>query len=172
VVTYIVTIIAIWVISALVAIAVAPRGRQAEFFALTLLILGPLGVGFAAVAVPREPEIPGRARVVCPRCAAAQYIGTGVDEFDCWRCDQRGVVDRSRLGGPIVQVASKPKVEAASKPRVEASSKPKVAPKVTPVGKTTTIRCFKCQHTQQVPASASTFQCEKCNATLKRAAKS
>ena len=35
-------------------------------------------------------------------------------------------------------------------------------------GKTTTVRCFKCQHTQQVPVSTSTFQCENCNAKLKR----
>lgn len=36
-------------------------------------------------------------------------------------------------------------------------------------GETTKVRCFKCQHTQQVPISASTFQCEGCNAKLKRA---
>lgn len=35
-------------------------------------------------------------------------------------------------------------------------------------GQTTKVRCVKCQHTQQVPISASTFQCEKCNAKLKR----
>ena len=160
-VTYIVTIIAIWVISALVAIAVAPRGRQAEFFALTLLILGPLGVGFAAVAVPREPEIPGRIRIVCPRCVAAQYVRTVVHEFDCWRCDQRIAIDDwGRLRSPSN--------EAAPKPEVAAASKPKGADRPTPTGKATNVKCAKCQHIQQVPASESSFQCEKCNAKLTR----
>jgi Protein of unknown function (DUF4236) len=41
-------------------------------------------------------------------------------------------------------------------------------PQTTPVAKTTKVRCCKCQHTQQVPVSASHFQCEKCNAKLTR----
>ena len=110
-VTYIVTIIAVWVISALVSLGAAPRGRQAEFFALTLLILGPLGVGFAAVAVPRDPEIAGRIRIVCPRCVAAQYVGTGVRELGCWRCDQRIAVDH--WGRPsVTSSAAAPKEKA------------------------------------------------------------
>ena len=58
---------------------------------------------------------------------------------------------------------------------VEGASTPKVAAaKATPsVKKTTTrVRCSKCQHVQQVPLSASTFQCENCQANLKRANKS
>jgi hypothetical protein len=51
---YIGTIIAIWVVCAIVAAAVAPRGRRGEFFLSTLFFLGPLGVGFASVAQPRE----------------------------------------------------------------------------------------------------------------------
>jgi hypothetical protein len=107
VVSYIVTIILVWVICAAVASAVAPPGRQLEFFFLSLLIIGPLGVGFAAVAMPREPVtvMPGRKRVVCPRCVAAQYIGNGVEVFTCWRCDQHVVVDDGRS----VKAASKPK---------------------------------------------------------------
>jgi ribosomal protein S27E len=153
VVIYIVTIIAVWVISALVSLGVAPRGRQAEFFALTLLILGPLGVGFAAVAVPRDPEIPGRIRIVCPRCVAAQYVGTGVHEFGCWRCDQRIAVDD--WGRPSVTSNT-------------AASKPRVTDTATPTGKATKVKCFNCQHIQQVPVGASSFDCEKCSAKLKR----
>jgi ribosomal protein S27E len=159
---YIVVAVIVWVLCAAVAAAAAPRGRQAEFCCLTLLILGPLGVGFAAVAVPREPEMPGRKRVVCPRCAAAEYVATGVDEFTCWRCDQRAAIDD--WGRPRI-----PSDVATSKPKVQAASKPKVTPKPAPAGKATTVRCFKCRHTQQVPASASHFQCEKCDAKLTRA---
>ena len=151
---YIVTIILVWVISALVALGVAPRGRQAEFFALTLLILGPLGVGFAAVAVPRDPEIPGRIRIVCPRCVAAQYVGTGVREFGCWRCDQRIAADD--WGRPSVTSNT-----ATSKPKAAAD-------KPTPTGKTTNVKCLNCQHVQQAPISASNFNCEKCGTKLTR----
>jgi ribosomal protein S27E len=166
-VSYIVIIFLVWVICAAVASAVAPRERQMEFFFLSLLILGPLGVGFAAVAMPREPVVvmPGRKRVVCPRCVAAQYVGNGVDVFTCWRCDQHVAVDDwGRVRNPSVGVASKPKIQAAAKP--------KATPTPTPAGKTTTVKCYKCQHTQRVPVSASTFQCEKCNAKLTRADKS
>lgn len=153
---YIVTIIFAWVVCAFVASGVAPRGRQAEFFVLSLLILGPPGVGFAAVAMPRVTVLGGRRGIACPRCAAVQYVGTGVDEFYCWRCDQHVAVGPGPLG----------------RPAVEAASMPKVAPKATPVGKTASVRCSRCQHAHQVPVGASTFQCEECNTTLKRAAKS
>ena len=43
-----------------------------------------------------------------------------------------------------------------------------VQPAKAVVEKTTKVRCHKCQHTQEVPRSASTFQCEECNAKLKR----
>jgi hypothetical protein len=92
-VVYVVALVIGWILSAAVASAVAPQGRGVEFFVLTLLFLGPVGVGFAAVAVPREIEMAGRTRTVCPRCAATQYIGTSVGEFECWRCDQHLVVD-------------------------------------------------------------------------------
>ena len=120
----------IWLICAAVAAGVAPRGRQPEFFLLTLFFLGPLGVGFAAVAVPRDPDTPGRWRIVCPRCVAAQYVRMGAHEFDCWRCDQRLRIDEyGRLLGPSDGAASKNAVQAASTPKVTAAS--------APVGKTT-----------------------------------
>jgi ribosomal protein S27E len=161
VVIYIVTLIVVWLISAAVAAGVAPRERRPEFFLLTLFFLGPLGVGFAAVAVPREPAPPGRWRIVCPRCVAPQYARMGAHEFDCWRCNQRLRIDEwGRLLGPSDGTASKTAVQAASKPNIAATS--------TPTGKTTKVRCTKCQHTQQVPVSTTNFQCEECNAKLTR----
>jgi hypothetical protein len=41
----------------------------------------------------------------------------------------------------------------------------------TPTGETTKVRCFNCQHIQQVPASTTTFDCEKCSTKLTRRAK-
>ena len=38
----------------------------------------------------------------------------------------------------------------------------------TPVGKSTKVRCFNCQNTQEVSTSTVTFNCEKCGKTLKR----
>jgi len=162
---YVVVLIFVWVVSAIVAAVAAPEGRAAEFFCLTLFFLGPLGVGFAAVAVPREIVVEGRRRVVCPRCAAAQYMVIRDRDFDCWRCHQRGAVDYRPVGGARVEVTSKP-VAAPSAANV--GQQTTAAPKETPVGKTTTVKCSKCQHTQHVPVSASTFQCENCDARLKR----
>jgi hypothetical protein len=172
---YIGTLIFIWVVCAIVAAGVAPRGRQGEFFLLTLFFLGPLGVGFAAVATPRETSMPGRARFVCPRCSAAQFVEYDVDEFDCWRCDQRVDIEYRRFGGPRVQAAAKSKATLGVTPvvgkttSVEAAPEPKVAPRATPVvAKRVTVKCHKCGHIQTVPASATSFHCNNCNASLKR----
>lgn len=41
-------------------------------------------------------------------------------------------------------------------------------PTKQPAGKSSKVRCNKCEHVQVVPRSDSTFVCEKCNAKLKR----
>jgi hypothetical protein len=48
-------------------------------------------------------------------------------------------------------------------------SKPADTP--IPIGKAAKVRCFNCQHIQQVPASTTTFDCEKCSTKLTRRAK-
>lgn len=45
---------------------------------------------------------------------------------------------------------------------------PRTGPSKTPSGKSTTVRCHKCQHVQAVPLSQPIFVCEKCNTQLKR----
>lgn len=37
-----------------------------------------------------------------------------------------------------------------------------------PSEKSSKVRCYHCRHVQAVPASLSTFECEQCNAKLKR----
>jgi ribosomal protein S27E len=44
----------------------------------------------------------------------------------------------------------------------------KAAHKPTPTGEATNVRCFKCQHKQQVPVSVSTYECEECGQKLQR----
>ncbi|CCK65285.1 PolC-type DNA polymerase III [Mycobacterium canetti] len=39
---------------------------------------------------------------------------------------------------------------------------------VGPAGRTTKVRCCKCKHIQDVPVSASTFQCQACDAKIRR----
>jgi ribosomal protein S27E len=48
------------------------------------------------------------------------------------------------------------------------ADEPKAADTATPTGKATKVRCFNCQHIQQVPVSASNFNCEKCGTKLTR----
>jgi hypothetical protein len=71
-----------------VAAIVAPYGRRTTFFVLTLLLLpGPFGVGFAAVASTRPaPPPPGKRQWFCSRCDAAQNVSAKETEFTCWRC--------------------------------------------------------------------------------------
>ncbi|MCV7198587.1 hypothetical protein [Mycobacterium angelicum] len=135
-------IIFFWLLSAIVAAAVAPRGRETTFFFLTLVFLGPLGVGFAAVAAPREPDtaMPGRAGLVCPRCAATQYIKAGAQSFDCWRCDQSVDIEYPRFGGPRVEAAAKTKI---------------------PEGRRKFI-CPRCGAAQNVPENDSSYECWQC----------
>jgi ribosomal protein S27E len=48
------------------------------------------------------------------------------------------------------------------------ADEPKAADTPAPAGKATNVRCFNCQQPQQVPVSASTFNCEKCGTKLVR----
>ena len=91
-------VVILWLLSAVVACVVAPRKRGVEFFLITLLILGPLGVGFAAVAQPRDTAARGRIALVCPRCAARQNVPAEDSEFFCWRCDEHCLVRKGAFG--------------------------------------------------------------------------
>jgi ribosomal protein S27E len=42
----------------------------------------------------------------------------------------------------------------------------------TLTGESTKVRCFNCQHTQQVPVSLSSYECEECGQRLQRKAAS
>lgn len=46
------------------------------------------------------------------------------------------------------------------------------AQKKRPVGKSSKVRCHKCQHVQLVPSDQSVFVCEQCNEKLKRRSES
>jgi len=48
------------------------------------------------------------------------------------------------------------------------ADEPKAADTPTPSSKAAKVRCFNCQHKQQVPVSASTFNCEECGTKLIR----
>ena len=54
----------------------------------------------------------------------------------------------------------------------QGAATPNAAHTLTPTGETSKVRCFKCQHTQQVPVTATHFQCEACGANLTRKQKS
>ncbi len=44
----------------------------------------------------------------------------------------------------------------------------KAANSPTPAGETTNVRCFNCQHKQDVPVSVSIYECEQCGQKLQR----
>src|SRR5262249_26060056 len=72
----------------IVAATVAPSTRRLEFFLLTAFFLGPLGIGFAAVAQRREIKPPaGFRESFCVRCEARNIVAYESDYYICWRCD-------------------------------------------------------------------------------------
>jgi DNA-directed RNA polymerase subunit RPC12/RpoP len=138
---YIGFIIAIWLFSAIIASGVAPTGRQLEFFFITLLFLGPIGVGFAAVAQPRAPSVPGRMHYLCPRCAAAQFLDSSEDSFVCWRCSENALIERESRG------------------RINVVSVPK--PTNIPAGRRRFL-CARCGVTQNIRADKTSYDCWQC----------
>jgi hypothetical protein len=96
-------LLVVWWSCAIGAAICAPRGRAIQFAVVSLLFLGPLGVGFAAAAArPYEPPTPhGRHTVRCPRCDARQHVLTEDRFFQCWRCWDRYEIERGPFGRRI-----------------------------------------------------------------------
>jgi hypothetical protein len=70
-----------------IAAIVAPPRRRLRFFVLTFCFLGPLGIGFAAVAPPVPlPKVDESWEFQCDRCSAWQNVGWGEKTAECWRC--------------------------------------------------------------------------------------
>jgi hypothetical protein len=96
-------LIVVWGLFAIGAALSAPKGRSMQFAVISLLFLGPLGVGFAAAAArPREWNAPhGRHTVRCPRCDARQHVLDDDDCFECWRCRDRYQLAKGPFGRRI-----------------------------------------------------------------------
>lgn len=92
--------VVVWCLCAVAAAICAPRGRSIQFAVVTLLFLGPLGVGFAAVAArPHEPKAQhGRCTVRCPRCDARQHVMSEDKSYECWRCHDRYEIEKGPFG--------------------------------------------------------------------------
>lgn len=84
--TFVFVVIVVWVASLIVTARIAPEARVGTFM-LVALFLGPIAMGFAAIA-PREAVLPGRTLRTCIRCAAVQYTPNGESSFECWRCHE------------------------------------------------------------------------------------
>lgn len=82
----------VWGICAAIAANVAPQGRELRFFLLTFFILGPLGVGFAAIAPPAPspplPQVEGMVEFQCDRCGALQNVDESAKTVECWQCGE------------------------------------------------------------------------------------
>ncbi len=69
-----------------VAAWVGPPEDRVRWFLLTFFFLGPMGVGFAAIAPsgPRKRE--DAWQYTCECCGAVQNITHGTKTADCWQC--------------------------------------------------------------------------------------
>jgi hypothetical protein len=78
----------------IVAGMVPPRGRESTFLLFSLIALGSLGIGFAAVAPPRDQAEPeGRRTVVGPPCNARRPIEKPSAGFERWQCNDKFVIE-------------------------------------------------------------------------------
>lgn len=92
-------VVVVWWSCATAAAICAPPGRAVQFAVISLLFLGPLGVGFAAAAAPRDRGAPhGRHSIHCPRCDARQHVLDDDDTFECWRCLDRYRIEKGPFG--------------------------------------------------------------------------
>lgn len=146
------TLIVFMLIFGAIAAAIGQRKNlpTGSSFALGAL-LGLIGVVIVICQRPGLPQAPpGMQAVKCPRCNAQQNIPTGAATFECWQCKY---VAPMRIG------------ENASPAKQQLSAHKST----TSTGKSTKVRCHRCQHVQTVPITLSTFVCEQCNAKLRRA---
>jgi ribosomal protein S27AE len=137
---YVGVFVIFWLLSAIIAGGSAPRRRRLDFFVLSLLFLGPLGIGFALVAQPREPVMSGRLRYECPRCAAAQYVPKEDDSFECWRCEQLVEIEQSRFGRRWV---------AAVETKVPAGRR--------------RFACARCGNAENIRETETSYNCSLCD---------
>jgi hypothetical protein len=71
-----------------IAMTVAPPSHRLRWFLLTLFFLGPLGIGFAAIAPVETPAVKGTWQFRCERCGTLQNVPHDTKTADCWRCDE------------------------------------------------------------------------------------
>jgi hypothetical protein len=91
--------LAVFGLFALIAAFVAPPRRKLRWFLLTLFVLGPVGVAFAAIAPAWVPgPTPGRRMQSCITCAARTDIDKQATGFTCWQCSQEHVGIRPAFG--------------------------------------------------------------------------
>jgi hypothetical protein len=84
---YVVVILVVLLGIAAIAAVVAPPRRRLRFFLITLFCLGPLGIGFAAIAPRGVPRLSDAWEFQCDRCGAFQNVPYDTKTADCWRCD-------------------------------------------------------------------------------------
>ena len=72
-----------------VAAFVSPPPDRLRWFLLTFFFLGPLGVGFAAVAPAYLRKRSDAWQYACERCGEFQNVSHGTKSADCWRCGDR-----------------------------------------------------------------------------------
>jgi len=141
--------LAIWLLCAAVGAMITSNKNLGAGTGLALGgLLGIIGIIIAICLRPGPPPVPpappGFRSVTCTRCNAVQNVRLGESQFECWQC--KTVIP---LQSPSVsrQVAA---AQSANAPR------------------TTTVKCFKCEHRQTVAANQPAFNCEQCGQRLKR----
>jgi hypothetical protein len=91
------------------------------------------------------------------------YIQTGQNSRDKFMASGQHVVVTGEVIGIYLFRRDDTRVDRATGPKSRES-----APATTSDNDIVQVKCFKCQHSQDVPAAQPTFVCEECGTKLKR----
>jgi ribosomal protein S27E len=148
--------ILIWLACIATCMVIASRKNNSVAIAFFLgALLGIIGV---IIVIAEKPELPAAPRgmyaVKCTRCNAVQNIRPNQPQFECWQCHT--VI-------PLL-APSRPQAIAPQPPKPKAVA----AKAAAAVSQRVSVRCFKCEHSQSIPAEQQKFTCEQCGQKLKR----
>ncbi len=96
------------------------------------------------------------------------YIQTGQNSRDKFMASGQHVVVTGEVIGIYLFRRDDTRVGRATGPKAQGQSRESVPATTSDDDKVVRVKCYKCQHSQDVPAAQQSFACEQCGEKLKR----
>jgi ribosomal protein S27E len=95
-------------------------------------------------------------------------IQTGQNSRDKFMASGQHVVVTGEVIGIYLFRRDDTRVDRATRPKALEQNRESVPATISENGDVVRVKCFKCQHAQDVPAAQQSFVCEQCGEKLKR----